>query len=105
MVLAKIALKEGKKIETATEDFAYLDLWEKKEQQEKSAADEKKELLKQQAWNLKRVPGYVKNELVRFIEFGRMREDIQQGIKQHLEGIKENWPEELKEFVQKELAN
>ena len=106
MVLAKIALKEGKKnpelrkkVEKIKEEFSYSTLWEKKEKQERTAAEEKKELLKQQAWNVKRVPGYVKNELVRFIEFGRMREDIRQGIKEHLEEVKENWPSELKEFV------
>ena len=59
--------------------------------------------MKQQAWNLKRVPGYVKNELVRFIEFDRMREDIMQGIKEHIKEIEENWPEEIKEFILEKL--
>ncbi|MBU1974467.1 MAG: hypothetical protein KKH52_03675, partial [Nanoarchaeota archaeon] len=102
MVLAKIALKEGKKI--PHKDFSYPNLWEKKEKEERTAAEDKKDLLKQQAWNLKRVPGYVKNELVRFIEFERMRDDIKQGLRDHKKEIEENWPEELKEFVLEKIT-
>lgn len=101
LVLAKIALKEGKKEKKVVEELSYPTLWKKEEQQEKNAAEESKKLLKAQAWNLEKVPGYVKNELVRYIEFGSMREDIKQILKDHLLQIKEYWPTELKEWILK----
>jgi ATP-dependent helicase Lhr and Lhr-like helicase len=99
-VMVTIALKKGKKIlKEKKEEFSYSSYWEKKMKEELDQKDEFKEKLKMQVWNLKRVPVYVKEELVKFIEFGSMRHDVKQDIKKYKEDIEESWPEELKEFV------
>ena len=46
-----------------------------------------------------------KQELIKLIEFGSMRQDIVQEVKRHKEDIEKGWPEELKEFVLKKIAS
>ncbi len=78
-VMAKISLKHGKK-------------------KAKEKKEELQEKLKMQVWNLKRVPVYVKEELIKLIENGSCRHDVLQDLKKYKEEISE-WPEELKRVV------
>ena len=99
-VMAKIALKDGKKIiKEKQEEFSYTHFWEKAREKSEDDKDMKKEQLKMQVWQLKRVPIYAKHELIKFIEFGKMRQDVISEIKKHKEDIEKDWPEELKKFV------
>jgi len=103
LVLAKINLKSGKEKLKAGKSFSYSDLWEEMHQQKESEKDEHKEKLKIQVWNLKRVPVYVKEELVKFIEFGNMRNDVLQDLKKYKDEISQNWPKELKSYILKKI--
>jgi ATP-dependent helicase Lhr and Lhr-like helicase len=96
-ILAKIALKQGKqKIKENT--FSYHDYWAKVQKEKLAEQDDALENLKIQAWNLKHVPVYVKEELVKLINGDKMRKDVKAGLKENIDEV-EKWPKELKEFV------
>jgi ATP-dependent helicase Lhr and Lhr-like helicase len=99
VVLAKIALKQGKKIvKEKQQEFSYQTMWQDSQKKEDEQKDEHKEKMKMQVWNLKHVPVYIKDELIKFIEFGSMRKDIIADLKKDIESIKK-WPEELRMYV------
>jgi ATP-dependent helicase Lhr and Lhr-like helicase len=95
-VLAKIKLKEGKKTLQEEKKFSYQNFWEESRLKQEENKDLFKERLKIQTWGLKKVPVYIKNELVKFIEFDKIRTDVKKELKQN--NLKD-WPVELKEFV------
>lgn len=110
-VMAKINLKEGKnKLRDnlqATENeikFSYSDLWQEMQKKKDEEKDGYKEKLKMQVWLLKYVPVYVKEELVKLIEFGSMRGDVLKEMGSYREEIEKEWPPELKEFVLGKMA-
>ena len=104
-VLAQIALKKGKKIlKQKQEEFSYAKYWEEQQQEKESAKDAKQEQLKMQVWNLKHVPVYAKEELVKLIETGSMKKEIWDGIKEHWADIEQNWPPELKGLVKEKMS-
>ncbi len=99
-VLATIALKDGKKkTKEKQEQFSYQNYWEDAQRKQLDEKDAYKEKLKMQVWNLKHVPIYAKEELVKLVENGKMREDVMQECKKHKAGIEADWPVELKELV------
>ncbi len=99
-VLAAIALKAGKKkIKEKKEEFSYQAFWEAARERQLEEKDLYKEKLKMQVWSLKQVPVYVREELVRLVENGRMREDVVQDCRNQKSQIEAEWPAELKEFV------
>ncbi|MFH1828780.1 MAG: ATP-dependent helicase [Nanoarchaeota archaeon] len=105
MVMAKIALKEGKKIlkEKSELNFSYSTLWEDQQKKKDEHKHGHKEKLKMQVWMLKRVPVYVKEELIKLIEFGNMRKDVMDECKKYRKEIEREWPVELKEFIQNKM--
>ncbi|MBW2969714.1 hypothetical protein KY319_01185, partial [Candidatus Woesearchaeota archaeon] len=66
-----------------------------------AARSEFKEILKREAWNLKRVPRFVKTELVRVISGERKNIDSRfiEGVKKYKDEIEKSWPDELKKFL------
>ncbi len=94
-VLARIGLKKGKEI---IREFSYQKFWEDSSKKEVEGRDEKLEQLKMQVWSLKRVPVYVKEELIRLIVDGKCRADVLKDLKEEIDEIKD-WPKELSEFV------
>jgi len=99
-VLANIQLKQGKKkLQEKKEEFSYAKLWQEAQLKQQEEKDLQKEKMKMQVWNLKHVPIYAKEELVKLIEFGSMRQDVLNDCKKYLKEIEEGWPEELKTFV------
>ena len=102
-VLAKIALKQGKQKSRDEQQFSYQDYWEQVQQRQEQEKDDKTELLKMQVWNLKQVPAYVKEELIKLVNGDKIREDVKKELTKHLEDIKKEWPKELKEGVLIEL--
>ncbi|MEK6939418.1 MAG: ATP-dependent helicase [Nanoarchaeota archaeon] len=100
MVMAKIALKEGKKlVKEKKEEFSYNSFWEDLQKKQDEEKDWYKEKLKLQVWNLKHVPVYVKEELIKLIDNGSMRKDVFDDCKKYKEEIEKGWPLELKDFV------
>ena len=100
MVMARIALKEGKKIlKEKKEEFSYSSFWEDLQKKQDDEKDWYKEKLKLQVWTLKHVPVYVKEELIKLIDNGSMRKDVFDDCKKYKEEIEKEWPQELKEFV------
>ena len=98
-VLAKIALKDGKQlIKEKKKEFSYAGFWDEQRKEQEDRKDAYQEKLKMQVWNLKRVPVYAKEELVKLVETGNMSKRIWEEIESHQEDV-QNWPEELKEFV------
>ncbi len=99
-VLARIALKEGKKmLQEKQAEFSYSSFWDDVQKKQENEKDAYKEKLKMQAWGLKHVPIYAKEELVKLIEFGSMRKEVWEEVRKYKKEIEENWPKELKEFV------
>ena len=100
MVLAKIALKDGKQlIREKKKEFSYVGFWDEQKKQQEERRDTYQEKLKMQIWNLKRVPVYVKEELVKLVETGNMSKRIWDEMEIYQEDIEQSWPSELKEFV------
>jgi ATP-dependent helicase Lhr and Lhr-like helicase len=100
MVLAKIALKDGKKlIKEKKEEFSYVGFWDEQKKKQEERKDVLQEKLKMQIWNLKRVPVYAKEELVKLVETGNMSKKVWEEIENHKEEVEKVWPDELREFV------
>ncbi len=100
MVMAKIALKEGKKLlKEKHEEFSYSSFWEDLQKKQEEEKDWYKEKLKLQVWTLKQVPVYVKEELIKLIDNGSMRKDVFDDCKRYKDEIGRNWPLELREFM------
>ena len=98
-------MKEGKALEQKQkEEFSYQHYWEELQKKKDQEKDWAKEKLKVQVWNLEHVPVYVKQELMKLVEFGAIREDILQEMKKHRKNIEDNWPAELKEVVLKKMC-
>jgi len=54
-----------------------------------------------EVWNLKRVPVFVKHELIKFIDGDKeIRADVVKGMKQHWKEIEKTWPKELAELAE-----
>ncbi|MEK6901555.1 MAG: hypothetical protein AABX37_04385, partial [Nanoarchaeota archaeon] len=101
-VKASIALKQGKKIareELEKAAFSYQQFWDDVQNKQNEAKDAYLEKLRFQIWNLKYVPVYVKEELIKLIEMGSMRKEVWEECKRYKPDIETNWPEELREFV------
>ncbi|MBI2666138.1 hypothetical protein HYX13_00850, partial [Candidatus Woesearchaeota archaeon] len=107
-VLAQIALKQGKnmlrdkkagKNSDPAEQFSYRQFWEERQKELDENKDTLKEKLKMQVWNLKHLPGFAKEELIKLIEFGSMRKEVWDECKVHLEDVENSWPDELKFFL------
>ena len=97
-VLAKIGLK--KDINKEDLKFSYMDAWKKAEEEKLAEKDDKKERLKMQAWNLKRVPIFAKREIVEMVDGKKeTRQDFIDTIHKYKKEIEKTWPEEIKNFV------
>ncbi len=98
-ILAKISMKKGVKAEDLKE-FSYHDEWKKTEKKLEEEKDEKKEKLKIQAWNLKRVPAFAKIEIVEMIDGKKdIRQDFVDAVHKYKKEIEKSWPKEIREFV------
>ncbi len=105
MVMARIALKEGKKLlKEKKEEFSYSSFWEDLHKKQEEEKDWYKEKLKLQVWTLKHVPVYVKEELIKLIDNGSMRKDVFDDCRKYKEEIEKNWPNELREFMLSKIA-
>jgi len=101
MILAKIALK-GKKSEKKEEKFDYQKFWKDVEKEKEKKKHDELTDLKLMAWNLKRVPVYAKEEIIKIIEGEKnIREDVILELKKHKSDIENEWPKELAEIVLK----
>jgi len=102
MVLAKIALK-GKKSEASEkkeEKFDYQQFWKDVEKEKRKKKHDELTDLKLIAWNLKRVPVYAKEEIIKIIEGEKnIRDDIVLELKKHKSHIEKDWPKELADIV------
>ncbi|MEE9525630.1 MAG: ATP-dependent helicase [Candidatus Woesearchaeota archaeon] len=101
-VLGKLSLKKNidpdqLKIDKPAEEFDYEKIWDRTELTEKEKEEEE---LKRMALNLKKVPRFVKQELVDIIE-GKdfIDERVLRAIHKYKKEIKKDWPKKLQEFV------
>lgn len=107
MVRAKISLKQGKKPEKIKDDkkFTYDEFWKEQEKEKQSEKNEYLEGLKRMAWNLKKVPFPVREHVVEIIDGSKnIRQDFIEALHTYKKEIKENWPEELREFIINKLV-
>ena len=101
-ILAKIGSKKG--INKEDLEFNYMDAWKKSEEEKLANKDDKKEKLKMQAWNLKRVPTFAKREIVEILEGKKeIRQDFIDGVHKYKKEIEKTWPEEIKKYVFKKV--
>jgi hypothetical protein len=108
LIMAKIALKEGKalaKQKPVHAEFSYTSFWEEAQKKHREEKDVKVEKLKMQVWGLKQVPAYAKEELARWIDGGKLRDDVLLEIKKHWADIEKEWPEELVEWVKGKMKS
>jgi Lhr-like helicase len=103
LVLAKISLDQGKsggKMEDINR--IYGEFWKEEVDIERGSVQQR---LIKQAWNLKRVPMFVKQEIVRMLEGERtgIREDVIAAIHQYSKEIEKNWPRDLRMAVLKSV--
>jgi Lhr-like helicase len=106
-VLAKLSLKKNidkdilNEIPQAKEYDEILENLEKKELSEKEKQIKE---LKEMAWNLKRVPMFAKEEIIRLIDGEKhIRPDVKSSISKYKDEIKKTWPKELQDFIFKKL--
>ena len=115
MVMVKIALKEGKKQgkgknivngsnnvkdNSGKINFDYQEERKKQELKQFEEKDEELEELKIQILNLKRVPMFAKNEIVKLVQDNKsVRSDVIQELKKRKSYIKKTWPKKLREIV------
>ncbi len=104
MVLARIELKEGKKVLREKEkEFSYPAFWSESQKKTEDAEEGFREKLKMQVWSLKNVPIYMKEELIKLVEFGNCRRDVLEELKKMKIEIEKEWPAEIKEFVKEKM--
>lgn len=113
MVLAGISNKQAKKNTEGTSEkqktkdkeisdelFDYNTFWHDAQKQADDKKDKGKELLREQLWNIKKAPRYVKSEIARMIDGDKdIRKDVLDAIEKHKKNIRKDWPKELQEFV------
>ena len=102
-IVAKIALKQGKKIKKE-EPFDYQTMWDIAQKKKMTKVEEEKHELKLKAWNLKHVPLFAKEELVALID-GKPEPDERFiiDIRKYKREIKKEWPKDLQSFLFKKL--
>ncbi|MBT7332554.1 hypothetical protein HN799_04745, partial [Candidatus Woesearchaeota archaeon] len=99
-VLARIALKHGKKlVKEKMEEFSYQKYWEEAKKESDDKKDMFKEKLKMQVWSLKKVPVYAKEQLIKLIDNGNLNARVTKELKEHKKEIKKEWPQGLREFL------
>ncbi len=104
MVIAKIGLKKGKKKVLPQEDFDYYAKFREQEEQRLEEKKEKNYDLKLMAFNVKHVPMYAKEEIVKLIDGDKdIRHDVIKALHQYKTRVKTEWPKELFDFVFKRL--
>ena len=82
------------------EAFDYHDEWKKTEEKLEAKKDSKKERMKQQAWNLNRVPMFAKREIAEMVDGKKeIRQDFIDAVHKYRKEIERDWPKEVKEFV------
>ena len=98
-ILAKLSTKKGIDKE-ALREFDYHEEWNKIVKKAEEQKDEEKEKLKQQAWNLKMVPIFARQEIVELIDGkDEASERLVDAVHKYKKEIEKDWPEEVKKFV------
>jgi len=106
MVVAKIALKEGRKGVEKIEAFDYNKIFEESDRKKQEDKDDEKHNLKKMAWNLKRVPMFAKEEIIKIIDGDKsIRSDVIESINKYRKDIEKTWPKELQKVVFDFLKN
>ena len=109
MVIAKIALQQRNINEEQQQEFLkntafdYHEMWKKTEEKKKLEDEEEKQHLKFLAYNLKHVPTFAKEQIVKIIdgEINDIQPDFIADAKKYKKEIEDKWPKELKELVLK----
>ncbi|TKJ16971.1 ATP-dependent helicase [Candidatus Woesearchaeota archaeon B3_Woes] len=108
-VLVKLSLKKDidkNQIENQImdKDVDYNELWENEQKKKLTKEEEELHELKLMMWNVKHVPRFAKEELVRLIEGDKnIRQDVVDSVEKYKKEIKKEWPKKLQTFVFKKL--
>ncbi|PIN86321.1 ATP-dependent helicase [Candidatus Woesearchaeota archaeon CG10_big_fil_rev_8_21_14_0_10_44_13] len=102
-VLAKISLKQGKKLSAKEEkEIDYEEVWKNAEERKLTKEEEEKKELKIMVWNLKRAPLFAKQEIIDIID-GKKETDISEefisALRKYRKEIEKTWPKELRKLV------
>lgn len=101
-VLAKIGKTTKSEIveDYAKKELTYEEIFDAMEKKELSDKEKEKKELKQMAWNLKKVPMFAKEEIIRIIDGDTdIRQDVIDAIEKHKSQIKKTWPKKLQKLV------
>ena len=70
------------------------------EEKESTEKEQEYHELRQMIWNLKKVPLFAKEELIKLIDGeDNIKLDVIKAIEQHKKDIKKNWPKKLQVFA------
>jgi len=97
LVLARIGQNPVNKEEF--EEYSYQKEWDAAENQLKSEKDEAKEALKSKALMLKRVPMFIKAEIIEIVNGKEPSQQFIDAVHKYRKEIEKSWPKELKDFV------
>jgi len=104
-VMAKIGLNSNADRELLekykkNEPKDYNELFDEMEEKELTEKEQEYHELRQMIWNLKKVPLFAKEELIKLIDGeDNIRPDVIKAIDQHKKNIKKNWPKKLQKIV------
>jgi ATP-dependent Lhr-like helicase len=82
----------------------YNEIFDEMEKKELTEKEQEYQDLRQMIWNLKRVPIFAKEELIKLIDGeDNIRSDVVKSIEKHKKDIKKNWPKKLQKIVFEKL--
>ena len=103
-VLAKISLKKNVDKEVLNKAVDYDEILSKLEKKTLNKEEQRIEDLKKQVWNLKKVPVFAKEELIKVIDGEKeIRQDVIDAMQKYKDEIKKTWPKELQEEIKKKM--
>jgi len=105
--LKRMHEKVLKKIDNPEEKSSlnYHELWRKMEEGKEKAKEDKKEELKRLAWNVKKVPMFAKEAIVKMIDDEEIEQTIIDEFKKHKDEMQLRFPDKLKKFVFKYIED
>ncbi len=81
------------------EEFSYHEIWMMAEEGKERDKIKKNDELKKLAWNVKKVPMFAKEAMIKMIDNEKIDQKIIEEFKKHKDEMQLNFPDKLKKFV------
>lgn len=87
------------------EEFSYHEIWIMAEEGKERDKIKKNEELKKLAWNVKKVPMFAKEAIIKMIDNEKLDQKLIEEFKKHKDEMQLNFPDKLKKFVFKYIED